>query len=73
MNSLDSRLLDILVCPICKGPLKHDRPSSDATERAASGIPADVQSELRCTADKLAFPVKDGIARMLVDEARTLL
>ncbi len=73
MNSLDSRLLDILVCPICKGPLKHERASSDASELAASGIPPDVQSELRCGADKLAFPVKDGIARMLVDEARSLV
>lgn len=72
MNSLDSRLLDILVCPICKGPLKHDRPSSDPSELAASGIAPDVQSELRCVADKLAFPVKDGIARMLVEEARSL-
>jgi uncharacterized protein len=73
MNALDTRLLDILVCPICKGPLKHDKPSTDPTERAASGIPLDVQAELRCNADKLAFPIKDGIARMLVDEARSLV
>jgi uncharacterized protein len=72
MNALDSRLLDILVCPICKGPLKHERPSSDPTEASSVGFPPGVQSELRCAADKLAFPVKDGIARMLIDEARSL-
>jgi uncharacterized protein len=72
LDSLDSRLLDILVCPICKGPLKHFKRGTDREEAAANGIPSDVQSELRCHADKLAFPVKDGIARMLVDEARTL-
>ena len=53
---MDTQLLDILVCPLCKGPLKHDR----------------VQHELICNADKLAFPVRDGVPVMLVDEARTL-
>jgi uncharacterized protein YbaR (Trm112 family) len=53
---MDSRLLDILVCPICKGPLLY---------RAARG-------ELVCKADRLAFPVRDGIPVMLEDEARKL-
>jgi uncharacterized protein len=51
---VDARLLEILVCPICKGPLRYDR----ATE------------ELICQADKLAYPIRDGIPVMLVDEAR---
>ncbi|HKC43933.1 MAG TPA: Trm112 family protein [Burkholderiales bacterium] len=53
---MDSRLLDILVCPICKGPLLY---------RAGQG-------ELVCKADRLAFPVRDGIPVMLEDEARKL-
>lgn len=51
---MDARLLEILVCPICKGPLRYDR----------------VQQELICQADKLAYPIRDGIPVMLVDEAR---
>ena len=42
---MDTRLLDILVCPICKGPLKHDKKAQ----------------ELICNADKLAYPIRDGI------------
>ncbi len=62
---MDARLLDILVCPICKGPLVHERAGADA--------PADApQAELICTRDRLAFPVRDAIPRMLVDEARRL-
>jgi uncharacterized protein YbaR (Trm112 family) len=53
---LDSKLLDILACPICKGPLQWHR---------------DV-SCLVCRADRLAFPVRDGIPVMLEDEARKL-
>ena len=53
---MDRRLLDLLVCPLCKGPLDH---------RAAAG-------ELVCPADRLAFPVRDGIAVMLESEARAL-
>lgn len=53
---MDSRLLDILVCPICKGPLVY---------RSAPG-------ELVCKADRLAFPVRDDIPVMLEDEARKL-
>ena len=53
---MDSRLLDILVCPICKGPLVYRAP----------------QGELICKADRLAFPVRDDIPVMLEDEARKL-
>ena len=66
MNALDSRLLDILVCPICKGPLKRQ------TTAASEAVGSTSAEELLCIADKLAFPVRDGIARMLVDEARVL-
>ncbi len=51
---MDTRLLEILVCPLCKGQLEHDRSAQ----------------ELICHADKLAFPIRDGIPVMLVDEAR---
>jgi tetraacyldisaccharide 4'-kinase len=49
-------LLEILVCPLCKGPLVY---------RKAEG-------ELVCKADRLAYPVKDGIPVMLEDDARKL-
>jgi len=53
---MDSRLLDILVCPLCKGPLRHLKS----------------RQELVCGADRLAFPVRDGIPVMLEEEARQL-
>jgi len=53
---LDKKLLEILVCPICKGPLEYDKK----------------QAELSCKVDRLAFPVRDGIPVMLEEEARTL-
>ena len=53
---MDSRLLEILVCPVCKGPLENRKASS----------------ELVCKACKLAYPVKDDIPVMLEDEARQL-
>jgi uncharacterized protein YbaR (Trm112 family) len=62
---LDTRLLEILVCPICKGALRHRRGGT-----APDGSALD--AELLCAADRLAFPVRDGIARMLVDEARRI-
>ena len=55
-NYVDTRLLDILVCPICKGPLKHDKKAQ----------------ELICNADKLAYPIRDGIPIMWADQARDL-
>jgi uncharacterized protein YbaR (Trm112 family) len=56
MNAVDPRLLEILVCPLCKGKLVYRKPAS----------------ELICKADRLAYPVKDGIPVMLEDEARKL-
>lgn len=51
---MDTRLLELLVCPLCKGPVRHDREAQ----------------LLICEADKLAFPVRDGIPVMLESEAR---
>ena len=53
---MDKKLLDILVCPICKGPLRYDK----------------ARSELVCKADRLAYPIRDDIPVMLEDEARKL-
>ena len=53
---MDARLLDILVCPICKGPLVYRR----------------AEGELICKADRLAYPIRDDIPVMLEDEARRL-
>lgn len=53
---MDKKLLEILVCPICKGPLVYQRE----------------QQELICKVDRLAFPVRDDIPVMLEDEAREL-
>ena len=57
---MDHRLIDLLVCPLCKGPLTMGR-----TE---SGQPA----EMICPADRLGFPIRDGIPVMLESEARVL-
>jgi uncharacterized protein YbaR (Trm112 family) len=57
---METRLLDLLVCPVCKGPLEHLRPPTQADQ------------ELVCRADGLAFPVRDGIPVMLESEARSL-
>ena len=56
---MDKRLLDLLVCPICKGPL-----------RSIGG--AGNTQELVCRPDRLAYAVRDGIPLMLPDEARAL-
>jgi len=58
--SLDHRLIDLLVCPLCKGPLQMGRD--------ALGLP----QELQCPADRLGFPIRDGIPLMLASEARAL-
>lgn len=58
--SLDHRLIDLLVCPVCKGPLTMNR---DDHLRP---------TELACSADRLAFPIRDGIPVMLESEARSL-
>ncbi|CAN5903053.1 Trm112 family protein [soil metagenome] len=53
---MDARLLDILVCPLCKGPLVYDK----------------VAQELICRADKMAYPIRDDIPIMWADQARAL-
>lgn len=53
---MDRKLLDILVCPLCKGPLIYRKE----------------QQELICKADRLAYPIRDDIPVMLDDEARRL-
>ena len=58
--SLDHRLIDLLVCPLCKGPLQMAR------------NPQGQPHELQCPADRLGFPIRDGIPVMLESEARVL-
>ncbi len=53
---MDAGLLDVLVCPLCKGPLKYDKGAQ----------------ELICRPDKLAYPIRDGIPIMWADQARLL-
>ena len=53
---VDPKLLEILVCPLTKGPLQYDREKQELISRNA----------------KLAYPIRDGIPIMLVDEAREL-
>jgi uncharacterized protein YbaR (Trm112 family) len=55
---MDKRLLDLLVCPICKGPLR------------SSGSGGTL--ELICRPDRLAYAVRAGIPVMLPEDARTL-
>ncbi len=53
---MDPKLLDILVCPLCKSPLVYRK----------------TEQELVCKADRLAFSIQDDIPVMLADEARKL-
>ena len=53
---IDPRLLEILVCPQTKGPLVYDRANAELISKKAL----------------LAFPIRDGVPIMLIDEARTL-
>jgi uncharacterized protein YbaR (Trm112 family) len=53
---MDTKLLEILVCPLCKSPLIYRK----------------TEQELICKADRLAFPIQDDIPVMLADEARKL-
>lgn len=55
-STVDPRLLEVLVCPVTRGRLTYDR---------AAG-------ELISTGAKLAFPIREGVPIMLVEEARTL-
>ena len=53
---MDTRLLELLVCPVTKGPLEYDRDKHELISRSA----------------RLAYPVRDGMPVMLESEARTL-
>jgi uncharacterized protein len=53
---VDPKLLDLLVCPLTKGPLRYDRERQELVSEQAG----------------LAYPIRDGIPIMLVDEARPL-
>ena len=53
---VDPKLLEILVCPLTKGPLRYDRDAQELISERA----------------RLAYPIRDGIPIMLVDEARSL-
>ena len=53
---MDIKLLDILVCPLTKGPLIYDKKNNELISKSA----------------RLAYPIKDGIPVMLEDEARVL-
>ncbi|MBA0901384.1 MAG: Trm112 family protein [Candidatus Nitrotoga sp.] len=53
---MDTKLLEILVCPLCKSSLIYRK----------------TEQELICKVDRLAFPIQDGIPVMLTDEARNL-
>ena len=55
-SEIDPKLLQILVCPQTKGPLRYDRENSELLSKKA----------------RLAYPVRDGVPIMLVDEARAL-
>ena len=53
---MDAKLLDILACPLCKGPLKYARS----------------EQLLVCRAERLAYPIRDDIPVLLEEEARSL-
>jgi len=55
-SDLDPKLLELLVCPLTKGPLKYDREKQELISEQA----------------RLAYPIRDGIPIMLVGEARPL-
>lgn len=53
---MDTKLLELLVCPVTKGPLSLDREKNELQSRSA----------------RLAYPIRDGIPILLENEARTL-
>jgi len=55
-TKIDPKLLEILVCPLTKGPLDYDQEKAELVSKQAG----------------LAYPIRDGIPVMLVDEARKL-
>lgn len=56
VNQIDTKLLEILVCPVTKAPLEYDAQKQELISRQA----------------KLAYPIRDGIPIMLPEEARKL-
>lgn len=54
--TVDPRLLEVLVCPVTRGPLTYDRAAGELISKGA----------------KLAFPIRDGVPIMLTEEARPL-
>jgi uncharacterized protein YbaR (Trm112 family) len=55
-QAMDTKLLELLVCPVTKGPLVYNREKHELTSRSA----------------RLAYPIRDGLPIMLETEARTL-
>lgn len=55
-HEVDPRLLEVLICPLTRGPLDYDRDKGELISRSA----------------RLAYPVRDGVPIMLVEEARAL-
>ena len=55
-TDIDPRLLEILVCPVTRGPLVYDRAAQELISKSA----------------RLAYPIRDGVPIMLADEAREL-
>jgi len=55
-TSVDPRLLEVLVCPVTRGPLTYDRAANELISKGA----------------KLAFPIRDGVPIMLAEDARPL-
>ncbi len=56
MTDISPKLLELLVCPVTKGPLEYDKKKQELISHQA----------------KLAYPIRDGVPVMLADEARTL-
>ena len=55
-SSVDPRLLEVLVCPVTRGPLSYDREAGELVSKGA----------------RLAFPIRDGVPIMLAEEARPI-
>ncbi|WP_395651204.1 Trm112 family protein [Brevundimonas sp.] len=55
-STVDPRLLEVLVCPVTRGPLSYDREAGELVSKGA----------------KLAFPIRDGVPIMLAEEARPI-
>ena len=55
-STVDPRLLEVLVCPVTRGPLSYDREAGELVSKGA----------------RLAFPIRDGVPIMLAEEARSI-